>query len=115
METLKYQKNVMPELMFQEPSAALLSAPTFQLVLLVEELHPSAPRDQNVEDLWPVVNWFAHQDNPRKSEPSAVKEVSSPERPARLTVLAPNKLIIEDVRFNVRRNANEFFVLKSSQ
>jgi hypothetical protein len=90
MEPLKDQKNAMLELLFQEPSVALLSVPTFFLELLVAMLQASAQRDQNVESLWAVVHWFAYQENLGKSEPDAEEEDSSHERPARLMELAVN-------------------------
>jgi hypothetical protein len=55
-EPLKDQNHVMPELLFQEPNVAQLSAPTSQLELHVEMLQPSAQRDQNVERIWEVDN-----------------------------------------------------------
>jgi len=48
MERLKQEKNVMQELLFQEPSVALHSAPTFLLDPFAAKLQANARRDQNV-------------------------------------------------------------------
>jgi len=50
MDWLKEEKNVMQELLFQELSAALHSAPTFLLDPFAAKLQANARRDQNVVD-----------------------------------------------------------------
>jgi len=90
MERLKEQKSVMLAQQCPEPSVAHLSVPTFQLELFVAKLQASAQRDQNVERVLTVVNWYVPQDKQRKLELSVEEEDSFRERPAKLMVLAPN-------------------------
>jgi len=56
MEPLKQENNVMPDLLFQEPSVVLHSAPTFLFDPFAAKLQANARRDQNVVEHQIVVN-----------------------------------------------------------
>jgi len=84
---------VIQALPFQEPNVALNSVPVFQSELFVVEPQANAQRDQNVDDLKRVVNWFVMLELPNLLEPDVVEEDSSQEKLAKLTELVQSNLM----------------------
>lgn len=78
---------------FQEPNVALNSVPVLQSELFVVEPQANAQRDQNVDDLKRVVNWFVMLELPNLLEPDVVEEDSSQEKLAKLTELVQSNLM----------------------